>query len=75
MPPSAEALRMSYAPIVKRVAPAVVNVSAAKIVENRNPLMDDPFFRRFFGAAVRRPRDSAALARLRRHRRCRPASS
>ena len=40
---------MSYAPIVQRVTPAVVTVSAAKTVENRNPLMDDPFFRRFFG--------------------------
>ena len=40
---------MSYAPIVKRVTPAVVTVSAAKTVENRNPLMEDPFFRRFFG--------------------------
>src|SRR3954467_5172108 len=49
VPPSAEALRMSYAPIVKRVTPAVVTVSAAKMVENRNPLMNDPFFRRFFG--------------------------
>jgi Do/DeqQ family serine protease len=42
-------LTMSYAPIVKRVAPAVVNVYAAKLVENRNPLLDDPIFRRFFG--------------------------
>jgi len=49
VPPSAEALRTSYAPIVKRVVPAVVTVSAAKMVSNRNPLMEDPFFRRFFG--------------------------
>jgi Do/DeqQ family serine protease len=27
----------------------VVNVYAAKVVENRNPLLDDPIFRRFFG--------------------------
>ena len=57
VPPSPEALRMSYAPIVKRVAPAVVTVSAAKVVENRNPLMDDPFFRRFFGPQFGGPRD------------------
>jgi Do/DeqQ family serine protease len=31
------------------VAPAVVNVYAAKVVQNRNPLLDDPIFRRFFG--------------------------
>ena len=29
--------------------PAVVNVYAARVVENRNPLLDDPIFRRFFG--------------------------
>src|SRR5450631_4493141 len=49
VPNSPVEVQLSYAPIVKRVTPAVVTVSAAKIVENRNPLMDDPFFRRFFG--------------------------
>jgi Do/DeqQ family serine protease len=49
VPPSPDALRMSYAPIEQRVTPAVVTVSAAKTVANRNPLMEDPFFRRFFG--------------------------
>ncbi len=57
VPPSAEALRMSYAPIVKRVVPAVVTVSAAKTVANRNPLMEDPFFRRFFGPQFGGPRE------------------
>jgi Do/DeqQ family serine protease len=57
VPPSSETLRMSYSPIVKRVTPAVVTVSAAKMVENRNPLMDDPFFRRFFGPQFGGPRD------------------
>ena len=42
-------LRLSYAPIVQRVAPAVVNVYAAKVIQNRNPLFDDPIFRQFFG--------------------------
>jgi Do/DeqQ family serine protease len=42
-------LRMSYAPVVQKAAPSVVNVYAARVVENRNPFMDDPFFRRFFG--------------------------
>jgi Do/DeqQ family serine protease len=49
VPTSPAQLTLSYAPVVKRVAPAVVNVYAAKIVENRNPLLDDPIFRRFFG--------------------------
>jgi Do/DeqQ family serine protease len=57
VPPSPEALRMSYAPIVKRVTSSVVTVSAAKMVENRNPLMDDPFFRRFFGPGFGGPRE------------------
>ena len=61
---------MSYAPIVQRVAPAVVNVYAARTVENRNPLIDDPFFRRFFGRRSPAARaTAAALARLRRDRR------
>jgi len=47
--PTAAELRLSYAPVVQRVAPAVVNVYAAKTVQNRNPLFDDPIFRRFFG--------------------------
>ena len=77
---------MSYAPIVKRVTPAVVTVSAAKTVENRNPLMDDPFFRRFFGpqfggrASRRSARSAPASSSIRRpgrdqqprHRRRRP---
>jgi Do/DeqQ family serine protease len=48
--PTASELRLSYAPVVQRVAPAVVNVYAAKTVQQvRNPLLDDPIFRRFFG--------------------------
>src|SRR5215475_4939304 len=49
VPASAAELRLSYASIVQRVQPAVVNVYAAKIVQNRNPFLDDPIFRRFFG--------------------------
>jgi Do/DeqQ family serine protease len=47
--PTQTELRLSYAPVVQHVAPAVVNVYAAKVVQNRNPLLDDPIFRRFFG--------------------------
>lgn len=39
----------SLAPILERVTPAVVNISTKGPIERRNPLMDDPFFRRFFG--------------------------
>src|SRR6266700_4194461 len=50
VPSSANELRLSYAPVVRRAAPAVVNIYAAKTVAVRNPLLDDPIFRRFFGA-------------------------
>src|SRR6266566_4861953 len=49
VPASPAELRLSYAPIVQRVQPAVVNVYAAKMVQNHNPFLDDPIFRRFFG--------------------------
>jgi Do/DeqQ family serine protease len=49
VPASPGEVRLSYAPVVQRAAPAVVNVYAAKSVAARNPLFDDPFFRRFFG--------------------------
>ena len=48
IPNSAAEVRNSYAPMVQLAAPAVVNVYAARTVATRNPLMDDPFFRRFF---------------------------
>jgi Do/DeqQ family serine protease len=53
VPTSAAQIQLSYAPVVKRVAPAVVNVYAARVVENRNPFMNDPLFRQFFGAVPR----------------------
>ena len=55
VPASAAELRLSYAPIVQRVQPAVVNVYAAKVVQDRNPLLDDPIFRRFFGVPGQQP--------------------
>src|SRR3979490_1137981 len=55
VPASPTDIRLSYAPIVQRVQPAVVNVYAAKMVQNRNPLLDDPIFRRFFGVPGQQP--------------------
>ncbi len=54
VPASLSQLQMSFAPIVQRVAPAVVNVYATHVVENQNPFMADPFFRQFFGNSPRR---------------------
>ena len=53
VPNSVRQLELSFAPIVKRVAPAVVNVYAARVVENNNPFLTDPFFRQFFGTVPR----------------------
>ena len=55
VPASPAEIKLSYAPIVQRVQPAVVNVYAAKVVQNRNPLLDDPIFRRFFGVPGQQP--------------------
>src|SRR5438477_12283990 len=49
VPSSPNQLKLSFAPIVQRTTVAVVNVYAAKIVQNANPLLNDPIFRRFFG--------------------------
>ncbi len=39
----------SLAPMLERVVPAVVNVNSKTRVRVRNPFMDDPFFRQYFG--------------------------
>ncbi|MDP9200060.1 MAG: Do family serine endopeptidase [Pseudomonadota bacterium] len=40
----------SFAPVIKRVAPAVVNIGVrGTVAAPRNPFFDDPGFRRFFG--------------------------
>ncbi len=57
VPSSPGEIRLTFAPVVKRVTPAVVNVYAARIVENRVPLFDDPIFRRFFGGGSGGPQE------------------
>lgn len=43
-------VKLSYSPLVKRAAPAVVNIYTRKIVQSqRSSLFNDPFFRQFFG--------------------------
>ena len=50
--PRADSPMPSLAPMVKRVSPAVVNIATRGTIKERagqrNPLLDDPFFRRFF---------------------------
>ncbi|RCS24518.1 DegQ family serine endoprotease [Phyllobacterium salinisoli] len=42
-------MQLSFAPLVKATAPAVVNVYAARQVATRSPFAGDPFFEQFFG--------------------------
>jgi Do/DeqQ family serine protease len=56
--PAADAAPMpTLAPMVKRVSPSVVNIATRGTIKEQsghNPLLDDPFFRRFFDT----PQDS-----------------
>jgi len=60
----------TFAPIVKRAMPAVVNISSSKVVKNEGQeggqgLFNDPFFRQFFGGRVpqqQQPRSERATS-------------
>ncbi len=57
VPQSRADVIQSFSPVVKRVAPAVVNVYVKRRVQQRrSPIFDDPFFRRFLGRGFRIPR-------------------
>src|SRR6188508_3795000 len=58
VPESQVAVKQSFAPVVKKVAPAVVNVYVQHRVEQTvSPFLDDPFFRQFFGDSFGIPRE------------------
>jgi serine protease Do len=45
-------LGTSFAPIIKKVAPSIVNIYSTRFIHERpvrNPMFNDPFFRQFFG--------------------------
>ncbi|MEQ8994420.1 MAG: trypsin-like peptidase domain-containing protein, partial [Pseudomonadales bacterium] len=44
----------SLAPMLERTTPAVVNIATYTTVQVRNPLLEDPFFRRFFSVPDQR---------------------
>lgn len=48
-PRSQAEMQMSFAPLVKQTAGAVVNVYAERVVQRLNPFAGDPFFEQFFG--------------------------
>jgi Do/DeqQ family serine protease len=55
VPISREQVQLTFAPVVKRAGPAVVNIYASHVVKQQqfaSPLMADPFFRQFFGRAL-----------------------
>jgi Do/DeqQ family serine protease len=58
VPQSAEAVKLSFAPVVKRAAPAVVNVYVRhRVAQVVSPLFDDPIFGRLFGERFGIPRE------------------
>src|SRR6476646_434140 len=58
VPESAVAMKQSFAPVVKRAAPAVVNVYVSrKVKQIVSPFADDPFFSRLFGDNFGIPRE------------------
>jgi len=53
-PESQAQVQLSFAPVVRQAAPAVVNVYSRRVINQRTPFAGDPFFERFFGPQVRR---------------------
>src|SRR5436189_298393 len=51
VPTSREQIGLTFAPLVKKVAPAVANIYARQVIQARevSPLFNDPFFQQFFG--------------------------
>jgi Do/DeqQ family serine protease len=52
VPADAETVRLSFAPLVREVAPAVVSITSSRVARTAqrvDPFFDDPFFRHFFG--------------------------
>jgi len=59
VPASAGEVRLTFAPVAHHAGPAVVNVYAISRRQTQaSPMMDDPFFRQFFGDAFPAPRRS-----------------
>lgn len=48
VPRTQQEITLSFSPVVKRAAPAVVNVFTHRELRRRNPFEGDPFFERFF---------------------------
>ena len=69
VPTSPQQITLTFAPVVKQVAPAVVNIYTKKVVQQKalSPFFDDPFFKQFFGErfGIARGGDERRCAELR----------
>ena len=61
VPRSAEQIRLSYAPVVAKAAPAVVNIYATTVRQRVSPFAEDPFFSEFFRDFAGPPRVQNSL--------------
>ena len=61
-PSSMGQVQLTFAPVVKRVAPAVVNVYSKSVVQAQvNPFFNDPLFSQLFGTPEMRQRVQQSL--------------
>ncbi|UNF41566.1 DegQ family serine endoprotease [Bartonella krasnovii] len=49
VPQTQKEITLSFAPLVKKTVPSVVNIYAARQIRARSPFEGDPFFEQFFG--------------------------
>ena len=66
VPSSRAEIGLSFAPVVKKTSPGVVNIYTRKIVRNRRfmPFADDPIFRHFFGREDNQREDTRPRKRV-----------
>jgi serine protease Do len=58
VPADRTVVEYSYAPLIKQVAPAVVNIYTTRTVQNAGPVIfNDPFFQQFFGDRFGQPQE------------------
>lgn len=53
----ATGIKPTLAPLIKKVIPAIVNISAKSTRYHQHPLFNDPFFQHFFGQSLRERRE------------------
>ncbi|MES2729170.1 MAG: trypsin-like peptidase domain-containing protein [Pseudomonadota bacterium] len=62
VPSTIPQMQLSFAPLVRQVAPSVVNIYAAKEIATQNPFLNDPFLAPFFqGGNMPRKRIESSL--------------